>query len=123
MGGRGTFAIGNNVAYTYKTSSFVEGVKVLTGMNGKHSLPEEAHSSRAYIKLKPDGTFHEMRLYDNNHYLTLEIAYHREHNIDKNGKPVLHYHIYDRSFNRSNAIKMPKAMRKHFKKYFKGVKL
>ncbi len=123
MGGRGSFASGNNVAYTYQTSSFIEDVKVLTGLNGKHGLPEEAHSSSAYIKLKPDGTFHEMRLYDNDHYLTLEIAYHREPNISKTGKPVLHYHTYDRNFNRSHAIKMPKAMRKHFTKYLKGVKL
>jgi len=122
MGGRGTFASGNNVAYTYQTSGFIEGVKVLTGLNGKHSLPEEAHSSSAYIKLKPDGTFHEMRLYDKDHYLTLEIAYHPEPKIDPKGRPVLHYHTYDRNFNRTTH-RMPKAMRKHFMKYFKGVKL
>ena len=75
MGGRGTFAAGNSVAYTYKTVGYVEGVKVLQGLNGKHSLPEEAHSSSAYIKLKPDGTFHEMRIYDKDHYLIKEIAY------------------------------------------------
>lgn len=57
MGGRGTFARGINVAYTYKTSGFIEGIKVLTGLNGKHNLPEEAHSSSAYIRLNPDGTF------------------------------------------------------------------
>lgn len=75
MGGRGTFAIGNIVAYTYSTTGKIEGVKVLTGLNGKHGLPEEAHSSYAYIKLKPDGTFHEMRIYDKDHYLKYEIAY------------------------------------------------
>jgi len=58
MGGRGTFASGNSGAYTYETVGFIEGVKVLQGIGGKHSLPEEAHSSSAYIKLKPDGTFH-----------------------------------------------------------------
>lgn len=57
MGGRGTFAAGNIVAYVYRTVGKIEGVKVLVGLNGKHGLPEEAHSSRAYIKLKPDGTF------------------------------------------------------------------
>lgn len=60
MGGRGTFAAGNIVAYTYETIGKIAGVKVLAGLNGKHGLPEEAHSSRAYIALKPDGTFHEM---------------------------------------------------------------
>ena len=123
MGGRGTFASGNTVEYTYQTSDFIEGVKVLTGLNGKHSLPEEAHSSSAYIKLKPDGTFHEMRLYDKDHYLILELAYHPEPSIDSSRNHVLHYHTYDRNFTRSDAIKMPKAMRKHYKKFFKGVRI
>lgn len=121
MGGRGTFASGNPVAYTYITVGKIAGVKVLEGLNGKHSLPEEAHSSLAYIKLKPDGTFHEMRIYDKDHYLQYEIAYHPEKHIDPSGRPVLHYHIYDRNFGRSKAIKMPKAMKKHFRKYLKGV--
>ena len=64
MGGRGTFAAGNSVPFTYETVGKIAGVKVLQGLEGKHSLPEEAHSSRAYIKLKPDGTFHEMRFYE-----------------------------------------------------------
>lgn len=93
MGGRGTFASGNNVAYTYETVGRIESVKVLQGLGGKHSLPEEAHSSEAYIKLKPDGTFHEMRIYDKDHYLVKEIAYHPEPNIDKSGKPVLHINV------------------------------
>lgn len=53
MSGRGTFTIGNNVDYTYETIDKIEGVKVLSGKNGKHGLPEESHSSTAYIKIKP----------------------------------------------------------------------
>ena len=123
MGGRGTFAIGNTVSYTYETIGFIEGIKVLSGLNGKHGLPEEAHSSHAYIKLKKDGTFHEMRVYDKDHYLRFEIAYHPEPSLDKSRKPVLHYHVYDRNFHRSSAMKMSNAMKKHFKKYLKGVKI
>ena len=121
MGGRGTFAAGNIVAYTYQTVGKIEGVKVLSGMNGKHGLPEEAHSSYAYIKLKPDGTFHEMRVYGKNHYLKFELAYHPEPKLDPSRKPVLHFHEYDRHFNRTVAKKATKAMKKHFKKYLKGV--
>jgi hypothetical protein len=99
MGGRGTFASGRAVAYTYETVDKIEGVKVLTGIDGKHGLPEEAHSSRAYIKLKPDGTFHEIRFYDKDHYLRYEIAYHPEPSLDPSRKPVLHFHKYDRQFN------------------------
>lgn len=121
MGGRGTFAAGNIVAYTYGTTGKIESVKVLTGLNGKHGLPEEAHSSRAYIKLKPDGTFHEMRIYDKDHYLRYEIAYHPEPKLDPSRQPVLHYHKYDRSFTRSSARLLTDKVKKSFSKYFKGV--
>lgn len=121
MGGRGTYAVGNMVVYTYQTVGKIEGVKVLSGLDGKHGLPEEAHSSSAYIRLKPDGTFHEMRIYDKDHYLVFELAYHPEPKIDPSRKPVLHYHQYDRTFHRTGARKATKAMKKHFKKYLKGV--
>lgn len=122
MGGRGTFAAGNIVDYVYKTVDKIEGVKVLAGLNGKHGLPEEAHASNAYIKLKPDGTFHEMRIYDKDHYLIFELAYHPEPKVDPSRNPVLHYHLYNRNFERTNALKATKSMKKHFKKYLKGVR-
>lgn len=123
MGGRGTFAIGNVVSYSYERVGEIEGVKVLKGLNGKHGLPEEAHSNLAYIKLDHNGVFHEMRIYDKEHYLIFELAYHAEPNLDKSRKPILHYHLYDRNFNRTVAVKATKAMKKHFAKYLKGVKL
>lgn len=123
MGGRGTFAAGSSVAYTYETIEKIEGVKVLQGLAGKHGLPEEAHSSTAYIKLDHNGVFHELRIYDKNHYLTFELAYHSEPNLDKSRKPILHYHLYDSNFKRTNAQKATKAMKKHFKKYLRGVTL
>ena len=131
MGGRGTFAAGNPVSYSYKTEGFIEGVKVLKGTNGAHSLPESSHSSNAYIKLKPDGTFHEMRIYDKNHILKMEIAYHSEKSLTgDNHTPVLHYHTYDErfsknktgSFVRSPARMLTEEMIKKYGKYFKGVK-
>ena len=121
MGGRGTFASGNLTAFRYKTVDIIEGVKVLTGLEGNYRLPEESHSSRAYIKLKSDGTFHMMRIYDNRHYLRFELAYHPEPSIDPSRKPVLHYHRYDRHFRRTKAKKATDKMKNHFKKYLKGV--
>lgn len=47
MGGRGTFASGNNVAYTYETVGKIEGIKVLSGKPNTgllHDLPAESHS-------------------------------------------------------------------------------
>ncbi|MCC8029605.1 MAG: hypothetical protein LIO75_07415 [Lachnospiraceae bacterium] len=130
MGGRGTFAAGNPVPYTYKKVGDVEGVKVLEGINGKHGLPESSHSSEAYIKLKPDGTFHEMRFYDKDHVLYMEIAYHPEYSLTGDRHtPVLHYHLYDSSFSknktgafsRSKAARLTEEMKLKYKKYFKGV--
>ena len=121
MGGRGTFAAGNPVAYVYKTIDKIAGMKVLEGIGGKHSLPEEAHSSSGYIKLDKNGNFYEMRLYDKDHYLYFELAYHPEPSIDPSRRPVLHYHTYDRHFNRSRATKVSKAMKNHFLKYLRGI--
>lgn len=126
MGGRGTFAAGRAVEYTYKTVDFIEGVKVLQGLNGKHGLPEEAHSSTAYIKLKPDGTFHEMRIYDAEHYLVKEIAYHPEPKLN-NGKKdenVLHIHEYQRDDFKDREPRLLASKEiALYKQYLKGVKL
>ena len=123
MGGRGTFAAGNSVAFNYETIGKIEGVKVLKGLNGLHKLPEEAHNSYAYIRLDHNGDFHEIRFYNKQHYLTHEIAYHSESSLDRTGKPVLHFHTYGPNFKRSKAKKATKAMKKHFRKYFNGVKI
>lgn len=131
MGGRGTYAVGKQVPYTYKTVGKIEGVKVLEGIAGKHGLPETAHHSNAYIKLNPNGAFREMRFYDNQHILYMEIAYHPEKTLTGNQHiPILHYHLYDNRFsaNKTGAFKRTKAqllteeMKKKYKKYFKGVK-
>ena len=126
MGGRGTFAAGNPVPYSYQTVDTIEGVKVLVGVNGKHGLPEEAHSSSAYIKLKPDGTFHEMRIYDKDHYLVKEIAYHPEPALNGENRRdnVLHIHEYKRDNFKDRSPRLLTVDEiKQFKKYLKGVKL
>ena len=121
MGGRGTYAAGNNVAYTYETIGKISNVKVLKGTGSKHSLPEEAHSSSAYIKLKPDGTFHEMRIYGKDKLAKFEIGYHQEPKLGEGN--ILHFHIIDKDFNRTPATKLHKNSKiyKEFKKYLKGV--
>ena len=53
----------------------------------------------------------------------MDIAYHYEGNLknDSNGK-ALHYHTYDKNFNRSKALPITKELYKKYKKYLKGVK-
>mgnify|MGYP004513500165 FL=1 len=130
MGGRGTFAVGNHVPYSYETVGKIDGVKVLQGTSGKHGLPESSHSSIAYLKLNPDGTFNMIRIYDQNHNLRLEIAYHSEQSIAKGKSKVLHYHVYGKefsqkvnsSFERSTKVLHKNSkIYKHYKKFFKGV--
>lgn len=121
MGGRGTYASGNNVAYQWKTIAKIEGIKVLVGTNGQHKLPEEAHVSNAYARLNQDGTLRELRFYDTQHRLRFEIALHQEVNVDLSGKPVLHYHVYDITGKgkwHGEAQKATKAMRRRYGKYF-----
>lgn len=59
MGGRGTFASGNTVPYTYNTVGKIDGVKILKPMDSSKSLklPEEAHSSSSYVLLDKDNVF------------------------------------------------------------------
>lgn len=130
MGGRGSYAAGNNVEYTYKTVGLVDGVKILQGIGNKHGLPESSHSSEAYIKLKPDGTFHEMRFYNKEHVLYMEIAYHPEQALTGNRHtPILHYHLYDDKFSknsmgpfhRTKAKVLSKEMKQKYNKFFVGV--
>ncbi len=125
MGGRGTFAAGNNIAYTYETVGKIDGVKVLQGKDGNSKgLPAEAHSSGAYIQLHPDGKFKMYREYDKDHYLVREIAYHPEPNLTGNHNPVLHIHEYKRD---KFADRTPRLLTKNeykkYKKYFKGLNL
>ena len=137
MGGRGTFAAGNPVPYEYEvdtsyTNGRFEGVKVLKGVpgSGKHQLPESSHSSVAYLKMNPDGTFNMMRIYDKNHVLRVEIAYHPEGKLAKGKGSVLHYHVYSHEFSKTKngkfqrtTLKLHKNSKlyKQYKKYFKGV--
>jgi len=124
MGGRGTFATGNSVAYSYETVDKIDGIKVLQKLNPKASggLPEEAHSSSAYIMLNKNGDFRMYREYDSNHYLKFEIAYHPEKSIDSSRKPVLHVHEYKPDdFSNRQARPLTKEEYKKYKNFFKGV--
>ena len=125
MGGRGTFASGNNVAYTYETIDKYEGVKVLSGMpgTGLHDLPAEAHSSEMYLKLHKDGTMNMLRIYGkDDHLLKMEIAYHPEPRLTGNHEPVLHIHYYGKDFKHGPAQYLDKQTFEKYKKYMKGRK-
>ena len=126
MGGRGTFAAGKQVPYSFQTVGWIEvgnqRIKVLQGLDGRsHKLPEEAHSSYAYALLNRDGTLRTLRFYDSQHRLRYEIAKHRERNIDPSGLPVLHYHVYDitgKDAWHGTARKVTKAMRRRYGNLF-----
>lgn len=122
MGGRGTFASGIIVPFTYETVGTVDGMKVLEGKDGLHGLPAEAHSSYAYVQRLVNGHIKTIRFYDKGHRPIFEIANHPERRLDSSGKNVLHYHIIHGDIaNRSQAMRLTKAMKRRYGKYFRGV--
>ena len=129
MGGRGTFAAGKNVAYTYETVDKIDGVKVLKPMDSTKSLklPEEAHSSSSYILLDKDGVFHQYREYNANHEVVLEIGYHHEKSLGHGD--ILHIHIHQKpGIDHHNDIttekrKLNRSEYEKYKKFFKGVSI
>lgn len=140
MGGRGTYAAEKHVDFVYETDTHysfapdgkLHGIKILKGIDGtyKHGLPESSHTSSAYIKLNPDGTFNTLRFYDKNHVLRLEIGYHVDNQLGK-GK-ILHYHIYDERFSKETGdytrshgyiIGKKSKLYKKYKHLFRGVEI
>jgi len=79
-----------------------------------------------YIKINPDKTFRELRVYGADKRVYLEIAYHNESSLVPNGKPVLHYHTYEYGSQFNNGMRRSKAkfikpeQVQEFKKYFRG---
>ncbi len=125
MGGRGTYAVGNDVAYTFETVDWIDDVKVLEPIDKSKSLklPEEAHSSSNYIVLDRNGIFRQYREYDSNHRVVLEIGYHNEPKLGK-GK-ILHIHIYHspgvENHKSSEMRRLTAAEIRKYGKYLKGV--
>lgn len=116
MGGKGTYAIGNNVGYTYKTIGKIEGVKVLKGLVGKHGLPEESHSSSSYISLYNDGRVKQIRVYSKGHTSLVDIEY----SIHQ-GHKKLHAHDYIAG-ERQKARDLSDKELKKYSRFFGGKK-
>lgn len=122
MGGRGTFAIGNNVSYVYETVGKIEGVKVLKGTGQAHNLPEEAHSSKAYIKVDNEGNFVRYREFNDDKTTYFDIDYHPEKAITGNvSERVFHIHFYDSKGVRDKVgRKLTDEEKEKYKKFFRG---
>ena len=91
-------------------------------VSNQRGLPAESRSSWAYIKVKSNDTFHEMRIYDDDHYLIKEIGYHGESKLNNGNfeEPFLHVHDYSRDFKRTTRRIMDDEYNL-YKKYFKGL--
>ncbi len=116
MGGRGTFASGKNVAYTYETVGKINGIKILKGLQGKHGLPEETHSSNAYISLNYDNSVRQIRLYNSDLTAKTDV----EHSVHQ-GKTILHAHDYKNGV-RQPARELTNEEYKIYYRYFGGKK-
>ena len=122
MGGRGTFASGNNVSFRWETVDVFNGIKVLDLIDKKLSkkLPEESHSSNAYLLLDKNGKFYQYREYNDKHNLVFEIGYHYEKKVSKHG-PVLHVHEYSNDFKSRTTRSITLNEYNKYKDLFKGV--
>lgn len=90
----------------------------LVGNQGNHSLPDYSHTKNGRIYVKKDKRgFREMRVYDDDGKVILEIAFHPERNLDSSGSNVLHYHLYGKNFERSVAKAMDNEIYNLYKKY------
>lgn len=114
MGGRGTFAAGKIVPYTYETVGKIHDIKILKGTNGKHGLPEEAHSSGAYISLHPNGNTKQLRVYNKNLTAKTDIEY-----SVHQGKMTFHAHDYVNGI-RQPARSLTSEEKRLYGKYFGG---
>ena len=130
MGGRGSYALSIKTGtydFTYQTMGFFNGIKIVNPVDVKRSLklPEESHSSNAYILFDKKGVFHQYREYNENHKVVLEIGYHQEASLGK-GK-ILHVHYYNtpgvenRGLATKEKIYPGHAIYEKYKYLFKGV--
>ncbi len=129
MGGRGTYSIGNNVAYTYECVDKINGVKVLKPIDNKKSLklPEEAHTAgNRYVLLDKDGVFHQYREYDETHKVIFEIGYHHEAGMGSGYVLHVHVHMIPGVEGHNSAVKYPISQGdpyyEKYKEFFVGVK-
>ncbi len=122
MGGKGTFAVGKNVPYSYKTVDKIDGVKVLQGLGILHNLPEEAHSSKAYLKVDSQGNFVRYREYNADRTSRFDIDYHKEPKITGNKtEKVFHIHFYDKNGVRDVVgRRLTLAEFEKYKRFFRG---
>ena len=118
MGGRKTYAAGRDVPFVYKTVGTFHGIKVLEGTGHRHGLPEEAHTSAAYVKLAHDGNLLMLRLYDKDKFLTTEIGFHSEPKLTGHYRPVYHIHFYDREFHRTKPRLLTPEEIEQYKPFF-----
>ena len=120
MGGRGTFASRNPVPYTYENNEKINGVKVLQGLGGKHNLPEESHSSNAYILTDRAGNFVRFREFNSDHTSKFDIDYHPEKKISGHYNPIFHIHEYNNGIRDPLGRTLTDAEYQKYKKFFRG---
>lgn len=110
MSSRGSVTKNGHITTSeYKKKREVLDAKVLVGQKDQHGLPDYSHTpNRIYIKENKDGSFREMRIYENS-FPVLEISYHIEPNISGNrNEKILHYHTFDKDLKRGPAREFSK---------------
>ena len=126
MSSRGAKARNGHVTtneYRLKNEKKVYDAKVLEGVTKQqHGLPDYAHSPNSkYIKENPNGSFREMRVYNDSGFPVIELGYHPEPNLTGNRhEPVLHYHTFGENLERTLGGEVSETVNKEiYEKYKK----
>lgn len=125
MGSRGSFleSGGFSTPAKWHTVDYVDGIKVLTPKDPKASrnLPERSNTpGTAYLKLSPDGTFSQLRVFGANRLPVYDIDYGKHQ-----GKTSLHVHFHDGDLSHARIatpLKPGDTLYEKYKSLFKGVK-
>lgn len=125
MGSRGSFleSGGFSTPARWHTVDYVDGIKVLAPKDPKASrnLPERSNTpGTAYIRLTPNGTFSQLRVFDANRLPVFDIDYGKHQ-----GKTFLHVHFLDGDLSHARIatpLKPGDALYEKYKSLFKGVK-
>lgn len=125
MGSRGSFleSGGFSTPAKWHAVDYIEGIKVLEPKDQRASrnLPERSNTpGTAYIKLSPDGTFSQLRVFGEDRKPIFDIDY----GTHQGGEKYLHVHFYENGERTKTVERLQPgdSLYEKYKAIFRGVK-
>ena len=119
MGGNSSSARGGS---DYRAAGNIEGVVIVEGTGKQHNVPFLSPDGKPRIKLNPDGSVRQMRIYDpQTGRPKMDLDYTPEPSLAGGGERIFHYHKWSPAGVRSPALEATRELYEEYKKYLKGV--